>query len=424
MEKTSSGGLNVIDRDGVYGVLAEDGTFSPVYRVPEEASPPGTPRWTSDLGEHVWDSCVAFVRHAERPAHFLRDSDGIGVTDLTDRGREDARRLGTLLKGYDVSLSSSPVPRCVSTCVSVAEGLGRDLPVERREEVGGYGTALYLDGYAGHVYREPGTTAVLGNLSGRPIEGWHPLEECVRRMMDVILPFLSREGVLTLCVSHDLFVAQLVGGTVGRFPSDRWISYLDGILVCRRGKETYVVWEGEEHPYAGPLPAADISPASPPRRIVLPPSGPLPEVRFSAPGDIVWAGPPSDGKSLLVDSRGYFRHVRADGYPVYGRTYDWAGDFRDGVAPVAVEGVGATFVTDFGDLLHNRWFREVRGYREGVAAVRDGKGWFHIGMDGEPLYPERYDSVTDSEGGRCLCTSGGVAVERILAPISDGPMGP
>ena len=41
MEKTSSGGLNVIDRDGVYGVLAEDGTFSPVYRVPEEASPPG-----------------------------------------------------------------------------------------------------------------------------------------------------------------------------------------------------------------------------------------------------------------------------------------------------------------------------------------------------------------------------------------------
>ena len=208
----------MIDRDDVYGVLAEDGTFSPVYRVPEEASPPGTPRWTSDLGEHVWDSCVAFVRHAERPAHFLRDSDGIGVTDLTDRGREDARILGTLLRGYDVSLSSSPVSRCVSTCVSVAEGLGRDLPVERREEVGGYGTSLYLDGYAGHVYREPGTTAVLGNLSGRPIEGWHPLEECVRRMMDVILPFLSREGVLTLCVSHDRVVAPRVGGSRGGVP--------------------------------------------------------------------------------------------------------------------------------------------------------------------------------------------------------------
>ena len=244
----------MIDRDGVYGVLAEDGTFSPVYRVPEEASPPGTPRWTSDLGEHVWDSCVAFVRHAERPAHFLRDSDGIGVTDLTDRGREDARILGTLLRGYDVSLSSSPVPRCVSTCVSVAEGLGRDLPVERREEVGGYGTALYLDGYAGHVYREPGTTAVLGNLSGRPIEGWHPLEECVRRMMDVILPFLSREGVLTLCVSHDLFVAQLVGGTVGRFPSDRWISYLDGILVCRRGRRRTWCGRGRSTLMPAPFP--------------------------------------------------------------------------------------------------------------------------------------------------------------------------
>lgn len=416
MEQGPAEGVRIVEREGVYGVLAGKGRFSPVYRVPEEADPPRIPRWVSDLGEAEWDSCVAFVRHAERPAHFLRDREGIGSTDLTPRGREDSRLLGSLLKGYDLALASSPVSRCLSTCAGVAEGYGGGLPIERRQEVGGFGTAMYLEGYAGRFYREPGTTAVLGNLRGRPIPGWRPLAECVRNMMDVIVPYLSREGALTLCVSHDLFVAHLAGGTTGRFPGDRWIGYLDGVLVCRRGEEVRIVWDGTDVPYRGPFELADISPSNSPRDLALPVSGDIPEVSDFPRDGIAWAGTPSDGKRLLIDSRGYFRHVCDDGYLVCGQTYDWAGDFRDGVAPVALEGVGATFITDFGDLLHNRWFREVRNYVGGAAAVRDRGGWFHIDRSGEPLYPERYDSVTDLEDGVCLCTRDGTTVERRLAP--------
>ena len=80
---------------------------------------------------------------------------------------------------------------------------------------------------------------------------------------------------------------------------------------------------------------------------------------------IAWQGHATDGIRDVCDREGRFILVRDDGYMVTNRTFSLAGDFSEQSAPVYINGRGATFITDFGDLLNNRWFDGASGYHEG-----------------------------------------------------------
>jgi hypothetical protein len=122
---------------------------------------------------------------------------------------------------------------------------------------------------------------------------------------------------------------------------------------------------------------------------------------------IVWQGHATDGICDVCDREGRFILVRDDGYMVTNRTFSLAGDFSEQSAPVYINGRGATFITDFGDLLNNRWFDRVSGYHEGLAAVCENGRFGYIDVDGVPVFGRTFDYAGDFRNGEAFAVSDG-----------------
>ena len=53
-----------------------------------------------------------------------------------------------------------------------------------------------------------------------------------------------------------------------------------------------------------------------------------------------------------------------------------------------------------GEPIYNKRFKRAFGFYEGLAAVEDETGWYHINLKGEPAYPQRYAWVGNFQEGR------------------------
>lgn len=61
-----------------------------------------------------------------------------------------------------------------------------------------------------------------------------------------------------------------------------------------------------------------------------------------------------------------------------------------------------------GQILFDRKFKQVlKFHKEGLAAVADETGWFHIGLDGRPVYEKRYERTFGYYFGRASVNDSG-----------------
>ena len=90
---------------------------------------------------------------------------------------------------------------------------------------------------------------------------------------------------------------------------------------------------------------------------------------------------PSSWEQLTV-SPDKTHHVFRDGTPAYEVRYVTVLPFRFGLAP-AHDGRGATAIGPDGHPSFERTFLDMLGYYEGLCAVRDYTGWFHIDLKGK-----------------------------------------
>lgn len=78
------------------------------------------------------------------------------------------------------------------------------------------------------------------------------------------------------------------------------------------------------------------------------------------------------------------------------------GKFRPpGIAPACDED-GYFHVNLNGEPIYSQKYLYVAGYYEGYAAVQNIEGWFHIDLSGRPLYSERYRWVGNFQEGVCI----------------------
>jgi hypothetical protein len=84
-------------------------------------------------------------------------------------------------------------------------------------------------------------------------------------------------------------------------------------------------------------------------------------------------------------------HHEIAGEPLYNFRFDRVGKYHPpGVAPVE-RGGEAWHVDQAGEALYERRFHRTFGFYDERAAVDDGKAWFHIGLDGEPIGSGRHE---------------------------------
>ena len=90
-----------------------------------------------------------------------------------------------------------------------------------------------------------------------------------------------------------------------------------------------------------------------------------------------------------------------DNKPLYKTRYKRVMSFHNGIAPVETE--SESFFIDMNNRqLFNRTFIKAYGFYEKLSAVKDKDGWFHIKIDGDDLYKNRYSWVGNFGENRCV----------------------
>jgi broad specificity phosphatase PhoE len=105
-----------------------------------------------------------------------------------------------------------------------------------------------------------------------------------------------------------------------------------------------------------------------------------------------------DHPTLNNDGTGFVHH----GKPWPGKTFQVAMSFHlpEGLAAIHDE-TGAYHIDAEGNPAYATRFREAFGFYEGIATVRDDGGWFHIRADGVPLHQHRFRWSGNFQGARC-----------------------
>ncbi|MCQ2079595.1 MAG: histidine phosphatase family protein [archaeon] len=380
-------GFFAATRGSTFGYLDREHRFRGLFELVGKVVDPAPPSWTRDILDREWDSCMVFMRHAERRSHYICSNAGMETTNITPLGEEKSREIGRSISSLNhltVSGYCSPVPRCITTANCIMGGMGSPSRITTSQEVGPAATA-FIEQVDHHweTFRRPLVLAMFEQLAGNLMPDWFDNLTTYRNLLRMFREQIKDDDRLVLCVNHDCFVMYLIAYVTGRYPHDRWPGYLDGCLVIRRGKELFLVHEGREYPLTEDL-QADVDMSLEPTgiRMDLEPMSVDREWEGCPRDSVAWMDGPHEGMYSVCDKEGRFYHGRSDEFLTDNRTYAHVGDFHDQCAPVHVAGRGASFVTDFGDYMHNRWYIDCLGYTEGLAPVLTEGGWQYAGTDG------------------------------------------
>ena len=405
-------GLYAAVKDGTFGYLGKGCAFKPLFKV-SKRDYSEMPRWTDDILSNDWDSCVVFIRHSERRSHFLCNNSGIHGTGLTPHGEDLSRDIGrkiSSLKDRKIYAKCSSSRRCITTANCIMAGMGVPAKVEICPEVGPEGRAyIEHNAYDPEDLIRTSRLAVMDQIGHRVLKGWYPNEVIRDNVWKMVTGMLEEDDSLTFCVNHDLFVLPPIAYLTGRFPRNDWIHYCEGLIFTRKGDKYSAFIDGKEYPmYGRESVDVDISLAPTGRTMEMEPCCEVKGWQWVPPESIAWAGEWSCGVQPLCDREGRFFFGRDDGYMVTNMTFDYVGDFSDFTAPIYIDRRGMSHLTDFGDFLNNRWFDEVSGYHEGIAAVRENGCWHYIDIDGKALFGD-YDFAGDFNNGEALVLKDGKA---------------
>ena len=193
------------------------------------------------------------LRHAERediPAGTF----GVDVP-VTAHGIESADKLGATLSRIRsrIGVTTSPVPRCVSTAKAILRDGGRPEEVALDWRLGDPGPFVIDVEAAGALFLEIGILEIVKRqLShAEPPAGMRPTAEGVDLLLELTSSQLRHGGRLNVYVTHDSILAVLVAHLYGLRVGDiSWPGYLDGLLLWRCGERPPLCLEGARAGFA------------------------------------------------------------------------------------------------------------------------------------------------------------------------------
>lgn len=120
--------------------------------------------------------------------------------------------------------------------------------------------------------------------------------------------------------------------------------------------------------------------------------------------NFLWTGNYQQDICVVKDSNHNYYHIDATGNRLYTESYLYAGDFRENIACVQLQNKLFTNIYKDGSRVHNELFQDLNVYHKGYACAKDASGWFHIDLQGKPLYKERYLLLEPFYNGAALAT--------------------
>ncbi len=298
-------------------------------------------------------------------------------------------RIGKSISGLKVSemvIHSSPMPRCIETSKLISDSSGFDARIDITDVLGLPGTAFIYDtNGSDETNKYPLMENAIRSLEGKDVSGWYSPWVAARSILEFLSDDLKEDGRLTLCVSHDAFVARMSGVLSGQYYGDRWFGFADGVVILRKGDNLYTVVDGR----VVRIPDLDKKEC----RIIN---------RHSQNISRRIAGP--EGIVGFVDDDGKYGFYEQHGIPISSDRFSYVGEMKYSRAVVGVEGKGFTFLNDMGEYPIRRWFTQCLPFHKGFAVVKDETGWYHIDTHGRRLY-DRHFAVAEpfyNDVSRCI----------------------
>ena len=191
-----------------------------------------------------WDAAVVLVRHAEREP-FIKGEPG-SQKKLTTRGERAALTFGERLGARSVKASASPMFRCMHTAELILAGRGLDEKPEANDSLGEPGAYIFDDELTrGFYVKNPTKTVTLQYIRTGTLPGHYPIREGTERLLAFLKSTAFQDGI-SVCVTHDVFLAAFVSTLTGYDFTDDWTGFLDGCILFRKKETWYLWWRGKE----------------------------------------------------------------------------------------------------------------------------------------------------------------------------------
>jgi O-methyltransferase domain len=113
-----------------------------------------------------------------------------------------------------------------------------------------------------------------------------------------------------------------------------------------------------------------------------------------------WCGNYQEDISTVRTKEGRYFHINLDGSKLYSNEWKYVGDFRKGIAVVQGDNGLSSHIDKDGNIVHDHWFLDLDIYHKGFARAQDRTGWFHIDLNGEPIYNTRFSMVEPFYNGQ------------------------
>ena len=194
------------------------------------------------------------ARHAERP--LFQKAKAPHDVSITDKGKDEAERLGILLRQYHLNLegcTSSPVRRCIQTAELIAAGNRYQGKVDTAPSLGGSNLFNDDEEALDQTLETYTIEEILGKqIAGAKVPGLRGVEESLRIFMGRVLRDRSRG--FEVFVSHDLFICSAVHYLTGTsYAASGNTGFLDGFFIDLRDDAALVLWNGRWYDVTGRL---------------------------------------------------------------------------------------------------------------------------------------------------------------------------
>ena len=110
-------------------------------------------------------------------------------------------------------------------------------------------------------------------------------------------------------------------------------------------------------------------------------------------------------KCVVRDFSNNYFHIDKNGNQIYPEKYKYVGDFKDGFACVKLTNGHCKHIDSKGKFLNDKEFMDLGIFHKSFATAKDNNGWFHIDLQGNAVYNERYLMVEPFYNGYALVTN-------------------
>lgn len=191
-----------------------------------------------------WDAAVVVVRHAEREP-FIKGEPG-SHKKLTTRGERAAETFGERIGERPVKAYASPMFRCMHTAELILAGAKEPDNVCANDFLGEPGAYIFDDDLTrGFYVKNPTKTVALEYIRTGTLPGHYPIREGTERLLAFLKSTAFQDGI-SVCVTHDVFLAAFISTLTGYDFTDDWVGFLDGCILFRKKETWYLWWKGKE----------------------------------------------------------------------------------------------------------------------------------------------------------------------------------